>query len=155
MARGDSRQALHGRTQSDVVSLIAPNCTITGDIYCDGAVRIDGTVTGSIKTTKAVVISATGRVTGDIDTQDAVIGGQIVGTVTCGGKLELQESCQVEGDIHSKRVKLDEGGQVDGRFQMSEPVSPASGADQGSSKTAGATKGSASRVQTASRTGKI
>ncbi|MCY3600821.1 MAG: polymer-forming cytoskeletal protein, partial [Gemmatimonadetes bacterium] len=41
-----------------------------------------------------------------------------VGTVVGASRVELQETCRIEGDIRSRRVKLEEGGQIEGRLHM-------------------------------------
>ncbi len=114
----DSRQGGHVRELADVVSVIAPGMTILGDITCDGTVRVEGKVEGAVKASKSVVVGRGGCVTGDIETQDVVIAGKVVGTVAGASRVELQETCRIEGDIRSRRIKLDEGGQVEGRFHM-------------------------------------
>lgn len=106
------------REMSDVVSVVGPGMEIVGDIKCDGTVRIEGKVEGSIRATKSVVIGKGGSVAGDIETQDVVIAGTVTGTVSGASRVELQETCKVEGDIRSRRVKLDEGGRVEGRLLM-------------------------------------
>lgn len=117
MARETKTEA-PARELSDVVSVIGPGMEITGDIKCDGTVRIEGRVNGAIRATKSVVVGRGGRVEGDIETQDVVVAGAVTGTVVGASRVELQETCRVEGDIRSRRIKLDEGGQVEGRFQM-------------------------------------
>ncbi|MDX1394342.1 MAG: polymer-forming cytoskeletal protein [Gemmatimonadota bacterium] len=111
-----------------MVSVIGPGMEIVGDIKCDGTVRVEGKVEGSIKATKSVVVGTGGRVSGDIETQDVVVAGTIEGTVVGASRVELQETCKVKGDIRSRRVKLDEGGCVEGRLHMgSEASSKGSG----------------------------
>lgn len=117
MAR-DSRHGGPTRELSDVVSVVAPGMTILGDVMCDGTVRVEGKIEGSIKATKSVVVGKDGRVTGDIETQDVVVAGTVVGTVAGASRVELQETCKIEGDIRSRRVKLDEGGRIEGRLYM-------------------------------------
>lgn len=117
MAR-DQRNDAPARELSDVVSVIGPGMEIVGDIKCDGTVRVEGKVKGSIKATKSVVIGTGGRVAGDIETQDVVVAGTVDGTVVGASRVELQETCKVQGDIRSRRVKLDEGGRVEGRLHM-------------------------------------
>ena len=117
MAR-DSRHGGHTRELSDVVSVVAPGMTILGDVKCDGTVRVEGKIEGSIKATKSVVVGKGGRITGDIETQDVVVAGTVVGTVVGASRVELQETCKIEGDIRSRRVKLEEGGQIEGRLHM-------------------------------------
>lgn len=117
MAR-DSRHGGPTRELSDVVSVVAPGMTILGDVMCDGTVRVEGKVEGSIKATKSVVVGKDGRITGDIETQDVVVAGTVIGTVAGASRVELQETCKIEGDIRSRRVKLDEGGKIEGRLYM-------------------------------------
>lgn len=106
------------RGGNDTVSVVGPGMRVEGDCHADGTIRIEGTVRGSVHARKAVVVGPRGRVEGDIETQDAVVGGTVEGTIRAQSRLELQESCRVTGDLHSRRVKLEEGGYVDGRIRM-------------------------------------
>lgn len=117
MAR-DQKNDIPARELSDVVSVIGPGMEIVGDIKCDGTVRVEGRVKGSIKATKSVVVGKGGRISGDIETQDVVVAGTVDGTVAGASRVELQETCKVQGDIRSRRIKLDEGGTVEGRLHM-------------------------------------
>lgn len=117
MAR-DNRTEMPGKDMSDVVSVIGPGMEIVGDIKCDGTVRLEGRVEGSIKASKSVVVGREGSVTGDIETQDVVVAGKVNGTVIGASRVELQDTCHVEGDIRSRRIKLDEGGRVEGSLHM-------------------------------------
>lgn len=49
-----------------------------------------------------------------------MIGGHVVGTVVAESRLELQATCVIDGEIKARRVKLDEGGKVNGQIQMGE-----------------------------------
>ncbi len=135
MAR-DQRNDAPARELSDVVSVIGPGMEIVGDIKCDGTVRVEGKVKGSIKATKSVVIGKGGRVAGDIETQDVVVAGTVDGTVVGASRVELQETCKVQGDIRSRRIKLDEGGTVEGRLHMGADAT-ASGSSSATSRAVG------------------
>ena len=106
------------RDLSDVVSIIGPGMKVVGDCTSDGVVRIEGRVEGIIRAAKSVVVGKDGFVTGDIETQDLIVAGRVAGTITAQSRVELQASCHVEGDIRSRRVKLEEGGRVEGRLHM-------------------------------------
>lgn len=121
---------LQGRDPSEVVSVIGPGMEIIGDIKSDGTVRVEGRVEGSVKAAKSVVVGRDGAVDGDIETQDVVVAGKVVGTITGESRVELQESCRVEGDIRSRRIKLDEGGRVEGRLHMGSEAFAGRGAEQ-------------------------
>jgi len=111
------------RDLSEVVSIIAPGMKVVGDCSSDGIVRIEGRVEGLIKAAKSVVVGKEGVVKGDIETQDLIVAGRVSGTITAQSRVELQSTCHVEGDIRSRRIKLDEGGRVDGRLHMGADVS--------------------------------
>ncbi|WP_420636746.1 bactofilin family protein [Candidatus Palauibacter sp.] len=140
----DSRQAPPVREVSDVVSVIAPGMTVLGDIRCEGTVRVEGKVEGSVQASKSVVVGKKGQVVGDIETQDVVVAGSVQGTVMGASRVELQETCHIDGDIRSRRIKLDEGGQIDGRFHMSK-ADPAEKA--AAPATASGTKGPGRSLQ--------
>jgi len=112
------------RELGDVVSIIGPGMKVVGDCSSDGTIRVEGRVEGSVKATKSVVVGKDGMVKGDIVTQDAIIAGRVNGSVSAESRIELQASCRVQGDIRSRRVKLDEGGQVDGKLHMGAKGSP-------------------------------
>jgi cytoskeletal protein CcmA (bactofilin family) len=135
------------REASSTVSVVGPGMEVTGEIKCDGTVRIEGRVEGSIEATKSVVIGRDGTVDGDITTRDIVVAGSVAGTITGQTRVELQDTCKVEGNVHGPRIKLDEGGQVDGRLHMGHmgggsrsttpPKDGASGAAEGGSSSTG------------------
>jgi cytoskeletal protein CcmA (bactofilin family) len=106
------------------ISIIAPGTKVTGDVETDGTLRVEGVVEGMIKAAKAVVVGKDGVVNGDIATQDAVIGGKVIGTVVAESRLELQATCVIDGEIRARRVKLDEGGKVNGQVAMGEVPTP-------------------------------
>ncbi len=117
----------------DVVSIIGPGMKIVGDCSSDGTIRVEGKVEGSVNAGKSVVVGKDGVVKGDISTQDAIIAGTVDGSVTAESRVELQASCRVQGDIRSRRVKLDEGGQVDGELHMGASATTRSSSGTGSS----------------------
>jgi cytoskeletal protein CcmA (bactofilin family) len=106
------------RELGDVVSIIGPGMKVVGDCASDGTIRIEGQVEGAVKAAKSVVVGKDGQVKGDIVTQDAIVAGRVSGSVSAESRVELQASCKVQGDIRSRRIKLDEGGQVDGQLHM-------------------------------------
>lgn len=106
------------REVGDVVSIIGPGMKVVGDCSSDGTIRVEGQVEGSVKAAKSVVIGKEGVVVGDVMTQDAIVAGRIDGSVSAESRVELQATCRVQGDIRSRRIKLDEGGQVDGQLHM-------------------------------------
>ena len=116
MAKNDEAPGV----RDSVVSIIGPGMRVKGDCETEGTLRVEGMVEGMVKAGKAVVVGKDGEVRGDILTQDAIIGGKVVGTVVAESRLELQATCVIEGEIRARRVKLDEGGVVNGDIRVGE-----------------------------------
>lgn len=101
-----------------VISIIGPGMTIVGNCKTDGTVRVEGTVEGAIDAGKAVVVGKQGRVAGDITTQDAVVSGRVEGILVAASRLELQATCHIEGEVHTRRMQLEEGAVLNGIVKM-------------------------------------
>ena len=116
----------------NVISIVGVGMRIVGD--CDSAhtIRIEGTVEGTVRAKKGVVIGKRGRVTGDIHTADAKIAGSVKGTLMVNSRLELEASAVVDGEIKTERMKLDEGAIVNGTVAVGrqEPVPAAASAER-------------------------
>lgn len=124
-----------------VISIIGPGMQVVGDCETEGTLRIEGSVEGTVRAGKAVVVGKDGVVDGDISTQDAVVGGRVTGSISAESRLELQATCVVEGQIRARRIKLEEGGKVNGMVQIGE-VSVGRGPHQTSQEVSEQTTGS-------------
>jgi len=105
-------------TSEAAISLIAPGTKIVGDCETDGTIRVEGQVEGTLKAGKSIVVGRSGEVVGDIITQDCVVSGRVSGNVTAESRLELQSTCDIQGEIRSRRVQLDEGARFNGQVHM-------------------------------------
>lgn len=116
----------------NVISIIGAGMRIEGD--CDSAhtIRIEGAVEGTVRAAKGVVIGKSGRITGDIHTEDAKIAGSVKGKLFIKSRLELEGTAVIEGEIKTARLKLDEGAKVNGTVavgrQQPVPAAPAGSA---------------------------
>jgi cytoskeletal protein CcmA (bactofilin family) len=106
--------------RDSVVSIIGPGMRVVGNCETEGTLRIEGIVEGTVRAGKAVVIGKDGSVKGDVYTQDAIVGGNVTGTIVAESRLELQATCLIEGEIRARRVKLEEGGRIKGNVQVGE-----------------------------------
>ena len=110
------------QSPESVISIIGPGMTIVGNLETDGTVRIEGTVKGGIKAGKAVVIGKKGVVAGDVSTNDAVISGRVEGTLVAASRLELQATCRIDGEVHTRRMQLEEGAVLNGNVHMGQDL---------------------------------
>ena len=94
--------------------------TFEGDSETDGSLRIEGTIRGNVRAGESVVIGKDGLVEGSIYTQDAVIGGRVVGAVYAEAHLDLQATSQISGEIHARRMNVEDGAALQGQVAVGE-----------------------------------
>jgi cytoskeletal protein CcmA (bactofilin family) len=123
-----ARETSSGSPPESVISIIGPGMTVVGDCQTEGTVRIEGLIEGSVRAGKAVVIGKHGKVRGDIHTQDAVVSGHVTGTLVAESRLELQATCQIDGEVRTRRMQLEEGAVLNGTVEMGEKKKPATAA---------------------------
>lgn len=99
-------------------TIIGKDTLITGTIDVKGELKVDGTVKGKIICSDCVTVGATGLVEADIESNTAVIAGHMVGNVATTEKVELQAKCELEGDIKTKSLVIEQGAMFCGSCNM-------------------------------------
>lgn len=102
------------RPTSDGYSVIDKHLVIAGDLATDGTVRVDGRIEGSLHRIDRMIIGDGACVVGNVEAREVVIGGELTGDLRVSGRVEVQESGMVRGNIHAPAVLLAEGGTVHG-----------------------------------------
>ena len=102
------------------LSVIAAGSKVIGDMECSGVLKIEGTVEGTIRGARQVLLGRQGIVKGDIETREAVIGGQVEGAIHALERVEIQGTAAVVGNVHTKTIVIREGGQINGAVRMDE-----------------------------------
>lgn len=99
-------------------SVIDDQLSIAGDLNTEGTVRVDGRVEGTLHRADTMIIGVNGAVIGDVEAREVIVGGSLVGTLTVAGRVEVQASATVQGDIRAEAVLLHEGGTVHGHVAI-------------------------------------
>jgi cytoskeletal protein CcmA (bactofilin family) len=99
-----------------VAAWIGPSIVIKGDVTSSEHMTVAGRVEGDITVRQhALVVAAGGTVRGNIDARDVVVQGEVLGTITAEGRVEVTATGFVHGDIRAPRMMLAEGATVHGR----------------------------------------
>lgn len=106
------------RPASDGYSVIDDQLSISGDIATDGTVRVDGRIEGTLHRADTLIIGSGGSVIGNVQAREVVIGGELTGSLMVSGRVEVQKSATVRGDIRAAAVSLEEGGTVHGHVMV-------------------------------------
>lgn len=104
------------------ISIIGPGMTFVGDCRTEGTIRVEGTLEGSIRAGRTVVVGPGGLVTGDVHARDATVAGTVRGTLVVEGRLEVQETSRVEGEVYARTMRVGEGAMVNASVRMGEAL---------------------------------
>jgi len=99
-------------------TIIGKDSTITGTIEVKGALRIDGQVKGKVICSNCVTVGATGQVEADIEAETAIVAGHVLGNIQTSEKIELQAKCEMEGDLKTKSLVIEQGAVFCGACNM-------------------------------------
>ncbi len=118
-----SQKEKHKQASDDegCLSIIGRDLHVVGELATDGIVKVEGSVVGSIRASRQVLITKTGSIDGDVYTREAIIGGQVTGCVYADDRVEVRDSSVIKGDISTKKLLVQEGGEVNGHIRMGDP----------------------------------
>ena len=99
-------------------TIIGKDTVITGTLDVKGALRVEGTVKGKILSSGCVTVGSTGLVEAEIEAESAIVAGTMRGNVNTTEKIELQAKCEMDGDLRTKSLVIEEGAIFSGACSM-------------------------------------
>lgn len=95
-----------------MINHISEGTVIDGDIDCEQELLVNGTVRGSIRCAKKLVIAHHGQVFGNVSGADIIVSGSLEGDVCCAGLLVLESQSVVRGKISSTLLETHTGAKI-------------------------------------------
>jgi cytoskeletal protein CcmA (bactofilin family) len=99
-------------------TLIGRGTAISGNIDCDGDIRIDGILKGNIRCSGKIVIGPEGSIEGDVQGAQADILGRVTGTLNISDLLNLRGKCIITGDVFVGKLQVEPTATFNGKCQM-------------------------------------
>lgn len=99
-------------------TVVGPSVKIQGDLNSEGNVKIEGQVTGKVKTSQSVYVNEGARITADVMAGNAIIGGEVLGNLKISGHLVLQSTAKLTGDIACQILRVEDGAIFTGKCSM-------------------------------------
>lgn len=103
---------------SNSSNIIGKGTAITGDLETFGNIRIDGKVTGNVRSKSKVALGDGSVVEGNIFSQNAEVSGEVIGKLDITDVLVLKPSAVINGDIYAGRLIIESGATFNGNCQM-------------------------------------
>jgi cytoskeletal protein CcmA (bactofilin family) len=98
---------------------------IDGKLETTGTFRIDSVMKGTLVSEDTLILGEHAIIEGEIVANRIIISGRFDGTIRAKGKVEIQTSAIVTGEIHSPCVVIEAGAIFDGHCHMPAPAEPA------------------------------
>jgi cytoskeletal protein CcmA (bactofilin family) len=111
------RRRLADRT-SVSPTFIGGGSTLTGNLACEGDLVVGGQVNGDGAVRGAFTLSEDGHWEGKIQATNAVIAGQVMGTVQVSEKLEIRKTARIRGIVIARTIAIAQGAVVDGEMSV-------------------------------------
>lgn len=115
------------KTNGSGATLIGAGTTLKGDITSNSDLRIDGTVTGNIKSAAKIIIGSSGVVEGDITGNQADIVGKVSGNIRAKEMLQLRGECVVTGNLYAGKLQIEPTATFNGQCHMGANIVEMSG----------------------------
>lgn len=109
-------QNLRRRFGGHVRSALGPGTVIEGKFRFDEPVRIDGELSGEVRSTSALIVGEEATVEGRINVGALIVMGEVTGPIIAEDLVELKSGARVRGDITTKRIAIEDGAVFEGEI---------------------------------------
>ncbi len=105
-------------TSTQVNTIVGPNTDFQGDLDVKGSVLVYGSIIGDIRSDGIVRSAKDSYIKGAVIAQEAVIDGELEGSLTIKGRATLGGSSKVVGEVRVDLLVIEEGAQFSGKCNM-------------------------------------
>lgn len=106
--------------------VVGRGISLSGTITDCERLLVEGTVEASLQNGSELTIASGGTFKGEIELDEADVTGVFDGAMTVRVALVVRATGKVLGNVRTRRLTVEEGGQISGRIEMiSEPATPA------------------------------
>ncbi len=88
---------------------------IQGELVFEDTFRVDGKLTGTIRSEGDLVVGEQGVIEADVEVGRLFVSGTLTGEVRASRRIELASSARVEATLTSPTMVIEEGAKMDGR----------------------------------------
>ncbi|WP_417704255.1 bactofilin family protein [Rheinheimera aquimaris] len=97
-----------------VATVIAQGCSVNGNVRLSGDIQVDGYIEGKIVCDRSLIISASGRIKGEVTADKVIINGLFDGECYA-NSVEILPQGKAHGVIHCDDLSIERGGSFLGK----------------------------------------
>ena len=107
---------------SPTASKINSGLKITGEVFGDSDLLIDGEVHGKVRLSSGrVTVGSAGRVQAEIEAREIVVEGMVQGNLKAADSVRLGPGGRVTGSVLTPRIAIDDGARLRGKVETTTP----------------------------------
>jgi cytoskeletal protein CcmA (bactofilin family) len=104
--------------QAEITAFLGKGTEFKGVLSFEGTIRVDGKVDGEIVSKDTLIASDGAFLQGEISVGTLILSGKIVGNINAGQKVHLLAPANVQGNIKTPKLIIEEGVTFDGKCEM-------------------------------------
>lgn len=97
---------------------LGPSDSLEGKLTYDGHMRVQGHAEGEFRVTGNIEVAAGATVKALLEASSLTVEGEVEGTLTARDKLTLGRSARLNGDLHVRRLQVEDGASFNGHVRM-------------------------------------
>ena len=110
---------------SDLNGFLDAGSHVTGELSFATSFRIDGKVTGTIRSEGDLIVGESGEVEGEVHAGQVFVAGVVKGLLQAQRKIQIAPTGRVLADIETPALQIEEGARFEGRCAMVAKPAPA------------------------------
>jgi cytoskeletal protein CcmA (bactofilin family) len=111
--------------QSDLNGFLDTGSHINGELRFETTFRVDGKLTGVVRSGGDLVVGEGGEVEGEIEVGQVFVSGVVRGTIRAIRRVQITPTGKVFADLETPALIVEDGAVFEGRCAMAAPVPPA------------------------------
>ena len=101
-------------------TIVGHSVRIEGDLVSEGDIKVDGSVTGKVKTSQNLFIGPTAKIEADVEAGSATVAGTIIGNMKVKDLLVILQTGYLTGDVDCGKLAIEEGSYFNGKCVMTD-----------------------------------
>lgn len=104
--------------RDEIETVVGPSVNVEGDFASEGNIIVKGTVSGSVATSKFLLVEQGAKIIANVRAGSAKISGEVKGNMKIKEALELTSTAKVLGDIEARVLVIEAGAILYGKVTM-------------------------------------
>jgi cytoskeletal protein CcmA (bactofilin family) len=99
-------------------TFLGSGTSLTGELQCEGDLVVAGTVNAHAMVRGAFTLADSGRWTGGVRANNAVISGVVEGALLVSEKLEIRKTARIRGSVQARSIAIAQGAVIEGEMSV-------------------------------------